>query len=162
MEKEDNSIMKTNSKRILVTSDSHRNIEILEELANKHPNCDYYLDAGDSERYDIELLPFLSVKGNMDYHIKTNFRIIDVDDNYKIYLFHGDKYFLSLNTLADLAKKNNCNIIIHGHIHKPYYQFHDGVHIMCPGSVSYPRSSDGATYIVLNIKNNLEVEIHKV
>lgn len=116
---------------IVCTSDSHGRIDILEKIHSLHPNADLFLDAGDSERSEQELLPFLSVKGNCDYKIDLKYRIVDAD-NLRIYLFHGDRALLSLDALSGLAKKNNCNMIIHGHTHTPHYSFYNDVHVLCP------------------------------
>ena len=148
--------------QVVCTSDSHGRLDILDKIRKLHPNADLYIDAGDSERYDFELDPFITVKGNCDYKIETKFRTFQVDD-VKIYLFHGDRALLSLEALSTLAKANNCNMIIHGHTHRSHYSFFDGVHILCPGSVALPRTREGATYALIKIKGKkVDVEIAKV
>lgn len=147
---------------IVCTSDSHGKLEILSKLKEKYPHADLYIDAGDSERYDFELDPFLTVKGNCDYKIETKYRIFNLD-GIKIYLFHGDKALLSLENLSSMAKTYGCDMIIHGHTHKAHYSFFNGVHILCPGSVSLPRTRLGCTYALIHIKNKeVKVEILKV
>ncbi|HEY8395313.1 MAG TPA: YfcE family phosphodiesterase [Bacilli bacterium] len=146
--------------RIIITSDSHGRLDVLQRIAALE-KADLYLDAGDSEREERELFPFLTVKGNRDYLVPNRFRIVDAGEE-RIFLFHGDRSPLSAVYLAGLARNNNCRIIIHGHTHVPYYTVHDGIHILCPGSVAYPRSLKGTTYAVLNIGSEIEAEIKKV
>lgn len=148
--------------QIICTSDSHGRLDILEKIKELHSRADLYLDAGDSERYDFELEPYLTVKGNCDNKIETKYRIVQVED-IKIYIFHGDRALLSLDALSHMAKLNGCQMIIHGHTHKSHYSFFNDVHILCPGSVALPRSREGCTYAIIKINgNDVEVEILKV
>lgn len=146
--------------KIVVTSDSHGRLETLKRISASE-QADLYLDAGDSEREEGELHPFLTVKGNRDFLVETKYRIVDAE-GVRIFLFHGDRTPLTRDYLAQLAKNNGCGIIIHGHTHVPYYTVHEGVHILCPGSVTYPRSLKGATYAVLSVGSEIEPEIKKV
>ncbi|HNZ50255.1 MAG TPA: YfcE family phosphodiesterase [Bacilli bacterium] len=147
---------------ILVTSDLHRQVDILATLMKRHPQAQLFLDAGDSERHDFELEPFVTVKGNCDFFIKNKRRIIPLG-NHQIYLFHGHFFPLNPNSLAALAKKNHCDIIIHGHTHRPYYLYHQGVHILCPGSPVFPRTKLGATYALIYLTEaEVIVKIMKV
>ena len=141
---------------IVVVSDTHRNTTFIKKIIKKHPNAKYFLHAGDSECHEFELDPFLSVKGNCDYYIKNKYRIIDIL-GVKIYIFHGDHTLLSDDCLVGISKNNNCDIIIHGHTHIPYYSYKDNVHILCPGSITYPRSKR-ATYAVITIKIDNEAK----
>lgn len=147
---------------IVCTSDAHNRLDLLEKIYQKHPNANLYLDAGDTERHDFEIEPFLSVKGNCDYYINNKYRIVEAED-LRIYVFHGDRSLLSLEALAQTAKNNNCNFIIHGHTHVPHYSVYNGVHILCPGSITIPRSRDGTTYALITIhKQDVHVEFLKV
>lgn len=147
---------------IVCTSDIHNQLEKLQSIQQLYPQADLYLDAGDSERHDFEIEPFISVKGNCDHYIENKFRIVEAED-VKIYITHGDHLMLSKEILSQIAKNNNCDMIIHGHTHVPYYVFYNGVHILCPGSIAYPRSINGATYALIKIhKKEIEVEIVKV
>ena len=79
-----------------------------------------------------------------------------------VFIFHGDRSSLDNEYLANLAKNNNCQFIIHGHTHVPYHVIHQGIHIINPGSITYPRSSKGATYALVNIKGEeVKVEFRK-
>ena len=146
-------------KKVLIVSDNHGNKEVLEQLLLKHPDCSLYLHAGDSEDFQSNLYPYLSVKGNNDYYIENLYRIVKIE-NHSIYMVHGHRNFLSDDVMSACAKNNGCDIYVHGHIHRPYYKYYNGVHIMCPGSLRYPRSTKGETYIIMNIdENKVDVEI---
>ncbi|MGN1296078.1 MAG: YfcE family phosphodiesterase [Bacilli bacterium] len=148
-------------KKILVVSDDHGHREYLEMLVQKYPNFDYYLHAGDSEEYEQNLYPFISVKGNNDYYMDKLTRIITID-NHRIFLTHGHRTFLSKNVMISTCKNNNCDIYIHGHTHRPYYECVDGIHMLCPGSLTYPRSFFGASYAIITIDgDDVKVELKK-
>lgn len=147
---------------IVCTSDAHNRLDLLEKIHHNHPNANLYLDAGDTERHDFEIEPFISVKGNCDRYITNKYRIVEVE-GFRIYIFHGDRSLLSLEALAQTAKKNECNFIIHGHTHVPHYSVYNGVHILCPGSIALPRSRDGTTYALITIHGeNLDIQFLKV
>lgn len=146
--------------KIVVTSDSHGRVEILKRIAASE-KADLYLDAGDSEREERELPPFLSVRGNRDHLITNRYRIVTAG-GMRIFLFHGNRSPLDRDYLARLAKNNDCQIIIHGHTHVPRHAVHDGIHILCPGSVAFPRSLKRTTYAVISLGPEIEVEFKKV
>lgn len=138
---------------IIVTSDSHGDVEALKEIALNHQNAALFIDAGDSCRRKEELYPFETVKGNCDYYIKNKYRI-DSLANISIYTVHGNGLFFNNKTLAQNARDFGCKIAIHGHTHIPEIVEVDGVLIVCPGSVSFPRSKDGKTYAVICISED--------
>ena len=145
-------------KQIIVVSDSHFNTSILKDIAFKHQNADLFLHAGDSEDYEANIYPFVSVKGNNDYLITDEIRIITFE-NLRILLTHGHKMYLSKENIVLKAKKHNCNVFIHGHTHVPYIEKVDDIYILNPGSLSYPRSVMGETYAIISIDDNKNVEI---
>jgi putative phosphoesterase len=155
MENEEASVMK-----IVVASDNHRDLTLLKRIVQLHSDADLFLHAGDSGLDEREIEPFLTVKGNQDFLVKNNYRILELG-SIRIYLMHGHRTFLSLNRLEALARENNCQIIIHGHTHVPYYRLVNGIHILCPGSLRYPRSRRGTTYalILINDEKNIQIEI---
>lgn len=148
--------------KILVVSDSHGKTDILDRLYKMYPDCDYYLHAGDSCDLKENLGVFLTVKGNNDRYITNDQMVLKVG-SHNIYMTHGHKMFLFEKNI--IARSNNfgCDIFIHGHTHKPYYNCVSGIHVMCPGSLAYPRSTLGETYIILEIdKERIDAKIVKL
>ena len=60
---------------------------------------------------------------------------------YKVFLTHGHYYNVSLGVerLEQEARDRNADIVMYGHTHRPYYEIHNGITILNPGSLSYPR-----------------------
>lgn len=146
--------------KIIVVSDTHGSTDFLDILPLKHQDADLFLHAGDSMLTEEELFPFHSVKGNCDYVIKNRYKKI-INGNIKILMFHGNNFLLEENMLVNYAKEEGVNIIIHGHTHIPYYKYTSGVHILCPGSLVFPRVSR-ATYAIITLNDNENIDKLKV
>ena len=145
--------------KIIVVSDSHQFTDFIDKLPRMYPDASLFLHAGDSELTSFDLFPFQTVKGNCDYHIDNKYYKTTVN-GVGILMFHGDHTYLSEEVLIGMANNASASIIIHGHTHIPYYNYVRGVHILCPGSLAYPRVSR-ATYaiITINSKDDIKVEI---
>ena len=50
--------------KIVVISDNHGDKDVIERIVNIHKDADLYLHCGDSQMFDHEIYPFISVKGN--------------------------------------------------------------------------------------------------
>lgn len=146
--------------RIVVVSDSHRNHQSLEMVLRLEPNADLYLHAGDIEEDPKGVFPFICVKGNCDYFPMDSKRVIPLG-KHQLYITHGHLFYLTRENILKISKDNNCDIFIHGHIHKYYYEYAEGVHIICPGSISRPRDNK-KSYVVLEIENENVLVTQKV
>lgn len=145
-------------KEIVVVSDSHGNSQILLDIVNKHPYALAYLHLGDSQDYESNIHPFITVKGNNDYFISKEHRIIKID-NLMIYMIHGHKMYLNKENMVNKAKEKQCNVFLFGHTHRPFYEYVDGIHLLNPGSLSYSRSQIGETYATIKILNDKEIQV---
>lgn len=145
--------------KIVVVSDTHGDYNFIENIVTKHKDCDMFLHAGDSCLREYELEPFISVRGNCDFDIKHISRILNIN-GYKIFIFHGDKYYLHREVLYTLCNDNECDIIIHGHTHIANYEKYKDVHIICPGSLIDPRGGF-PSYAIIEIDDDVKVEIMK-
>ena len=130
--------------KLLVISDTHRNIENAVSLINKL-KPDYVLHLGDvcedSKRL-CDIFPkliVLSVIGNNDYSLMyPDFpleRVFEID-NKKIFMCHGHKYRVKLGIYSLLlrAKELNADIALFGHTHEKLLEKEDGIIILNPGS----------------------------
>lgn len=150
-------------KQILVVSDSHCNHDVLLYLLSIYPNALAYLHLGDSQESASYIYPFITIKGNNDFLIKEEYRIINVDC-LKIYMIHGHQIYRNKDSMVARAHKYGCNVFLYGHTHVPFYEYYDGVHILNPGALNYPRTPLGATYALININkdNSIDVEIKQL
>ncbi|MFA6627633.1 MAG: metallophosphoesterase [Bacilli bacterium] len=131
--------------KIVVVSDSHRHPDVLEKIVTL-TQADYFLHAGDSGVPEALLRPYLSVKGNCDFYAYPLERIVEAGD-VRIYLHHGHVY--SLSKMIEKAKQLNCHIVIYGHTHVPKWDQINGMHVINPGSVAFPRRGSQKSYAVI-------------
>lgn len=136
--------------KILLVSDSHGEIDSLKALIKRYPQMDLYLHLGDSELSDLDIHPYIAVKGNCDFfysypesrEIPTEFApILLAHKPTFIYAYHGE-----------------AKIFIHGHTHKPFIGMKNDIITINPGSISYPRSDFGRTYATMETSHD-KVEI---
>ena len=138
--------------KIIAASDNHGNLSSIEEILNQNSNGDFYLHMGDCCCDPKEISPFISVKGNNDYLSDLpEYRIIDIDNNNRVYMVHGHQYVFNISKLVDEAKKNNCNIVLCGHTHLFTDYIKEGVRIINPGSCYYNRDRSNPCYALITI-----------
>lgn len=150
--------------KILVLSDVHGNVNILEKLVNEIEH-DYSVIAGDftcSDQIINKNITF-AVRGNNDwdsnYGDKLDFEI----EGIKFHLEHGHlmgTYFQLDNYeyMHKQLKSLNCDILIHGHTHVPkIFEYPEGI-VLNPGSTTQPRGGSNASYAIITISENKNVE----
>ena len=143
--------------KIVVVSDSHGDNQILKDVASKHNDADVFLHLGDSETYESEIYPFITIKGNNDYLINDEVKVLAIAGD-RFYLTHGHRNYLDDNNMVRIAKKNECDFFLFGHTHRPYYKVIDNIYLINPGSLSYPRSSYGRTYGIIIIGDDKSID----
>lgn len=141
--------------KIVVVSDSHRNTEILDQIA-KSTNADLYLHAGDSCLPEPLIRPFLSVRGNCDSYPYEMNRTITLG-GVKLYITHG--HFMSKRRIVRNARMNNCLIAIYGHTHISSIEKIEDIYLINPGSVAYPRGKTKSSYIEINYTDENDIDI---
>ena len=141
--------------RILLISDSHGNNEAVDELITRWPNVDLYLHAGDSECHPHSVYPFRVVRGNCDYSFDMQDELLIPTPFGNILMRH--KKEISPKKLQD----NDVKVFIYGHTHVPECTKRKGVAFINPGSLAYPRSEYGPTYMVLDLnKDYIDVRLY--
>ena len=152
--------------RILIVSDthgSHRNFDIVIE---REKEIDMLLHLGDVEGDNdymeaVMNCPVHIVGGNNDYFSGLPGEIELRIGKYKVFMTHGHGYYVSMDTrrLKQAARARGADIAMYGHTHRPDIDLEDGVKVINPGSLSYPRQSGRqATYIIMEVNTEGEVE----
>ena len=78
-----------------------------------------------------------------------------------ILLTHGHYYGVSMGAegLADEAKSRGCDIAMYGHTHRPFLDRIDGVTVLNPGSLSYPRQEGRhPSYMIITVHEDGRIE----
>ncbi|SFK75054.1 hypothetical protein SAMN05216390_103104 [Lachnospiraceae bacterium KH1T2] len=132
--------------KILIVSDTHGKHENLREIINKVKPIDMLLHCGDVEDGE-EIINELAgcetkiVAGNNDFFSALP-RELEFDvEGYHVFMTHGNIYNIALGPerIAEEGASRNADIVLCGHTHKPMVGNVDGIKVINPGSVSYPR-----------------------
>ena len=130
--------------RIVVLSDSHRNVGNLFEAVEKHlDNADLFIFLGDGENdFDAVIDAYPNIKyervaGNCDWYSNYPDKLEIEFAGKKIFFSHGHPYGVKhgYQMIIDEAKKRGADIVLFGHTHLQYTDYIDGLYVMNPGSV---------------------------
>lgn len=153
--------------RILLVSDSHGNVDFLEENIDKIGKIDRVFHLGDYARdvekiKDILDLPIDLVKGNNDlFDPHEEEKIIHLED-LTIFMTHGHKYgvYIGTNRLYYKGLEVGADLVLYGHTH--FYNFDDrgDMKILNPGSLSLPR--DGKRSMVILDIEGKEIRVERI
>lgn len=143
--------------KILLVSDSHGDDESLRRIANKHNNCDLYIHLGDSQSSPDLIRPFVSVRGNCDYYSSKFMNHLDLNSPFgKIYAEHIPYYQMNIPKL----KKEGYKIYLVGHTHRRQNEIIDGIRVINPGSIKYPRDGESSYAIVEINEKSVKCEFY--
>lgn len=145
--------------KVLIVSDTHRRNENLEKVLKKVKPIDMLIHCGDAEGTEAYIqqicdCPMYIVAGNNDFFSNLQHDLEFRIREHKVFMTHGHHYYVSvgLNELINEAKVRGADIAIYGHTHLPLLELRDGVMIINPGSMSYPRQSGRIpTYVIMEI-----------
>lgn len=148
--------------KILIVSDTHRREENLERVLMAEKPIDLLIHLGDVEGSEdyitaIAECPTEMVSGNNDFfsHLPREKEIFIGE--LRVMLTHGHYYRVSLE-LGDLeeeARLRGVDVVMFGHTHRPVLMEKQGLTILNPGSLTYPRQEGRrASYIVMELEGD--------
>ncbi|MGN0317670.1 MAG: metallophosphoesterase family protein [Lachnospira sp.] len=151
--------------KIMIVSDTHRRHGNLAIALEKESPIDMLIHLGDVEGEE-EIIDSLAncetlyVSGNNDFFSLLSKEREIILGGKKIFITHGHYYYISLDTktIREEAMSRGADIVMFGHTHRPLIDVGGRVTLINPGSISYPRQSDGLhTYIIMTIDDNNEI-----
>ena len=132
--------------KVLIVSDTHGRDENLEEAVLREAPFDYLIHCGDVEGREIFIealaeCPCIIVAGNNDFFTDLSHEEEITLEGHKMLVTHVHYYFVSRNhdRLVEKAREDNCQIAMYGHTHTPVIEEEDGILVINPGSLTYPR-----------------------
>jgi len=134
--------------KILIVSDTHRNDKNLKTVLERTAPIDMLIHLGDIEGSEDVIrswldpkTKFVAVKGNNDFFSSLDTEKEMTIGKYKVLLTHGHLYSISLGVemLRQETIARGFDIAMFGHTHRPFFEDENGVVILNPGSLSYPR-----------------------
>ena len=118
--------------KILIMSDSHGRRDLVLKCIEQHPD---------------------NVKGNCDYGSDVPAELLVTLQGTEILLTHGHAHGINygINALLAYSRKIGAKIALFGHTHVPYNQYHDGIYMLNPGSIAFPRDCSRPSYGLIDI-----------
>ena len=153
--------------KILIVSDTHKSSRNLEQVIEREQPVDMLIHLGDvegAEDYIKALVdcPVHMVGGNNDFFSDLPREEEFLVEGRRIFITHGHYYYVSMgeDKLKEAARKRGADIVMYGHTHRPSYLDEDGLIILNPGSIAYPRQAGRKpTYMIMKIDENGQTDI---
>ena len=147
--------------KVLIVSDTHRKDDSLYKIITESGPFDMLIHLGDSEGSEEKITGWAGencqvhmVLGNNDFFSDPDREKEITIGKYRILLTHGHYYNVSLGVerLELEARERNLDIVMYGHTHRPFYEVHNGVIVLNPGSLSYPRQEGRKpSYMIMEV-----------
>lgn len=143
--------------KALIVSDTHRHNENLKNVLKKVGHIDMLIHCGDAEGSEEEIrnmidCPMSIVSGNNDFFTRLPAEATFDIEGKRILLTHGHYQHVSVGVerLVQDALTRGADIVIYGHTHRPMMEIRNGIVVLNPGSISYPRQADRIpTYMIM-------------
>ena len=151
-------------KKVIVVSDTHRQNENYFKVLEMH-KPDMVIHCGDVEGSEYALTeaadcPVHMVAGNNDFFSDLPKELELSVDGYQVLVTHGHHYYVSMSTeiLAHEAAARGKQVVLYGHTHKPGVEYREGMYVVNPGSLSYPRQEGRKpSYCIMEIDRFHEI-----
>ena len=145
--------------KLLVFSDSHRNIDRMRYAANQ-TNPDAILHLGDfisdaqTLRQEFLSTVFYMVKGNCDFHAAGKDELFLIIGDVRVFMTHGHRYGVKsgLAALIERSRQLGADLSLYGHTHRASVRDERGLWLMCPGQMERHDNSLAASYGIVTIE----------
>lgn len=158
--------------KAIIMSDSHGMYHQMENVVRMYPNADMLIHLGDicgDEDYLRSLFDnrLYIVRGNNDYMSDLPSEEVIKFGNHKILAVHGHTFgvYFSYDKILARALKLGCDMAFFGHTHVPIIEQVQGVWLVNPGSLAYPRGRDkrlSFAMLELDRENEVHFNIHYI
>ena len=147
--------------KILIVSDTHKSHKNLDKVLEIVKPIDMLIHLGDVEGEDdyIQALadcPAHIIRGNNDFFSDLPGEEEFFIEGFHVFITHGHYYYVSMNEnrLKEEAKGRGVDIAMYGHTHRPALSQEDGITILNPGSIAYPRQTGRkASYMIMEVQD---------
>ena len=153
--------------KILIVSDTHRRDGNLQTVIEKTAPFDMLIHLGDAEgsedrietwcREQNENCQVHMILGNNDFFSDLPREEEFCIGTYKVFITHGHAYYVSLDPeyIREEGKARKADIVMFGHTHRPYFEEKDGIIILNPGSLSFPRQGGRkGSYMIMELNED--------
>ena len=152
--------------KVLIVSDTHGRNGAYLDLLEQSEKMDMVIHCGDVEGSEYLISESAGcrtviVQGNNDYFSDLPREAVVKLGKYKALVTHGHPYYVNMgyDHLVREAKKRKMDMVIYGHTHRPVITEENGIKVLNPGSLTYPRQEGRKyTYIIMEIDDDGEVQ----
>lgn len=144
-------------KRVLVLSDSHHDVEtMIQVVKQEDPNLIIHLGDCWDDALDLQSavpnIPIEMVPGNCDFSRELPVRM-PIIEGFRVMICHGHTYNVKSSYLAleMAAREKEADVVLFGHTHRVFYEQHNGIAIMNPGSIGAPGYGTPPSYGILTL-----------
>lgn len=149
--------------KIVLVSDTHGYNDILYSLQERYSDSSLFIHCGDLEEDPLNYPGWLIVRGNNDYWGDFKDHLILRAGGHRILVFHSQfcGYFHRNEALKKEAQKYDCDIVFYGHTHVSAFDQEDGITLINPGSLRYPRQGQSPRFAIVEI-NEETIQVHTI
>ena len=145
--------------KILIVSDTHKRLRNFDIALDRVGPVDMLLHLGDVEGNAdyIEAAagcPTYIVSGNNDFFSDLPKERELMIGKYKVFMTHGHYYYVSMGmeTIIEEGRSRGADLVMFGHTHRPFFLQKDGMTILNPGSLSFPRQEGRrGSYMIMEV-----------
>ena len=148
--------------RVLIVSDTHGRHRGLDRALQEAGDIDMLIHLGDVEGGEEYIDAAVDcekhiVRGNNDFFSDLPREEEFCIGTYKVFITHGHAYYVALDPeyIREEGKARKADIVMFGHTHRPYFEEKDGIIILNPGSLSFPRQEGRkGSYMIMELNED--------
>ena len=152
--------------RVLIVSDTHRHNDNYFRVLEREGQLDMVIHCGDAEGSEYLLqeaagCPLHIVMGNNDFFSNLPREEELEIAGKKVLITHGHYYCVSngYELLKDEGMARGFDIVMYGHTHRPVVDKSDGIVVINPGSLTYPRQEGRRpSYIMMEMNKKGDMD----
>jgi len=127
--------------KIVVVSDTHRSVELAEQVIRDAGPLDLLIHLGDYLEDGVELaqrlgVAFYGVRGDNDFSPGKAELVLELS-GVRLFLVHGHSYNIDegLEALYNEARAREAQVVLFGHSHRPGIFSREGIYMLNPGNL---------------------------
>lgn len=145
--------------RVLIVSDTHGRHGGLDRALQEAGNIDMLIHLGDVEGGETYIDAVADcekhiIRGNNDFFSELPREEEFCIGSHKVFITHGHAYYVSLDPeyIREEGKARGAEIVMFGHTHRPFFEDDNGIIVLNPGSLSFPRQEGRkGSYMILEM-----------
>ena len=145
--------------RVLIVSDTLGRHGGLDRALQEAGNIDMLIHLGDVEGGETYIDAVADcekhiIRGNNDFFSELPREEEFYIGSHKVFITHGHAYYVSLDPeyIREEGKARGAEIVMFGHTHRPFFEDDNGIIVLNPGSLSFPRQEGRkGSYMILEM-----------